>query len=441
MNVKSIARAFIGLVSVIASAFAAAAPIDLQFWHPALGSVDAALKKHVDAFNASQSEYRVVPTAHGTYDETFNAMIAAYRSGKQPHLVTAIGQETLTLQLSGAVYPVQDLMVDFGQKVDWSRYIQPIVSYYKSKEGKLMSLPFSASTPILWYNKDAFSKAGLTRPPETWDEVGDYATKLRAAGYPCAYGSGWQQWVHVDNYAFMQDLPVATQRNGMDGLNAEFVYNRSIVKHIAQIQSWVKDGRYEYLGRQSSSAIPAFISGRCAMVTTSSANFGSVSRDAKFAYGAAMMPIEAGGKAAGPSLIGGGSIWVLKGHKPADYKGLAAFLAYLSSPDVQATWHKDTGYLPSTQDAYDKVKLSGYYNEFPAQEIAIKQLLRGTATKESVAVRLGSPIQYVAVIEEELEFVWSNKKTAQEAMDESVKRGNEILRRFQRQNAGAGSAK
>lgn len=424
------------MAAALAAGAATASPLDIHFWHPTLGAVDEALQKQITAFNTSQADYRVVSSGRGTYDETFNAMIAAYRAGKQPHLVTAIGQETLTLQLSGAVYPVQDLFKDVGLKLDVSRYITPVANYYTSRDGKLMSLPFATSTPILWFNKDAFAKAGLKRAPETWEEVGEYAAKLKASGMACGYASAWQQWVHIDNFAFMHNVPVATRRNGVDGLDAEFVFNKGeVVRHLERVQAWARNGHYEYAGRLASSASNSFVSGRCGMITQSSAIFTTVRRGAKFAYGAAVMPMNLGATP-GPSLIGGGSLWALKGHKPAEYKGVAAFLAFLSSADVQAQWHKDTGYVPSTRDAYEKVKASGYYNEFPVQEIALQQLLR-KPHKDGISVRLGSSIQYVAAIEDELENIWSGKKPAQQALDDAVKRGNEILRRFQRQNAQA----
>lgn len=437
MKFTKVLTASLVAASLFGGASALAAPTEIQFWHPALGPIDVSLQKQISAFNASQADYKVVSSARGTYDETFNAMIAAYRAGKQPHLLTAIGQETLTLQLSGAVVPVQDVFTEAGVKVDYSRYMQPISNYYQSKEGKLMSLPFSPSTPILWYNRDAFAKAGLTRAPENWDEVGEYAEKLKASGMQCGYASAWQQWVHIDNYLFMQNQPVATQRNGVDGLDAEFQFNKGpAVKHLARLQAWAKDGRYEYAGRQGSSASASFVAGRCGMITHSSAIFATVRNGAKFAYGAAVMPAEAG-TIPGPSLIGGGSIWVLKGHKPQEYKGVAAFLAFLSSSDAQATWHQDTGYLPLTRDAYEKTKAAGYYNQFPAQEVAIRQLLRGTQARESTSVRMGGSSQYVAAIEEELENIWASKKTSQQALDDAARRGNEVLRRFQRQNAAS----
>ncbi|MCX7364942.1 MAG: extracellular solute-binding protein, partial [Alphaproteobacteria bacterium] len=256
---------------------------------------------------------------------------------------------------------------------------------------------------------------------------------LKASGMECGYTSGWQQWVHVDNYSTIHDLPIATEHNGLDGTNAVFTYNKTaVVKNIARLGTWADDGRYTYSGRQGSSATPAFTGGKCAMMTHSSAVFSALQQSAKFAFDSAPLPYETGATPHN-SLIGGGAIWVLKGHKPEEYKGVAAFLAHLASPNQQAKWHQDTGYMPITKAAYEKVKGEGYYDKYPQQEVAIKQIQRGTPTLNTMTVRLGNSNQYVAALEEELEAVWSGKKPAQQAMDDAVRRGNEILRRFERQ--------
>ena len=422
-----------GALAAFGISTAIAAPLEIQFWHPSLGPIDDALKQQIEAFNTSQANYKIVASGRGTYDETFNAAIAGFRASKHPQMLVVIAQNAQSMLLSGSVYPVQDLLASEGHKVDWDNYFQPVLNYNRTKEGKLLSLPFSVSTPILWYNKDAFAKAGLTRAPVTWDEMGEYLTKLKASGMECGYTSGWQQWVHVDNYSTIHDLPIATEHNGLDGTNAVFTYNKTaVVKNIARIGAWAADGRYTYSGRQGSSATPAFTGGKCAMMTHSSAVFSALQQGAKFAFDSAPLPYETGATPHN-SLIGGGAIWVLKGHKPEEYKGVAAFLAHLASPAQQAKWHQDTGYMPITKAAYEKVKAEGYYDKYPQQEVAIKQIQRGTPTLNTMTVRLGNSNQYVAALEEEMEAVWSGKKPAQQAMDDAVRRGNEILRRFERQ--------
>jgi sn-glycerol 3-phosphate transport system substrate-binding protein len=422
---------------VAAFAFASpvlAAPVEIEFWTPSLGAISPVVEAHVKQFNESQSDYKVVIVNKGSYDETLNAIIAAYRARKHPALTIAVGASTQTMMLSGAIVPVQQVMAEAGKSVDWSGFVQPVLNYFRTTDGQLLSMPFNSSTPLFWYNVDAFAKAGLREPPKTWDQVGEYAAKLRAAGYECGYTSAWQVWVNIDNYSFINDQPVATRGNGMQGIDAKFLFNEtSVAKHTARLQEWATDGRFQYTGRQWQGPHAAFLAEKCAMMTESSAGYAGIAKGAKFKFAATYLPLETGVAEGRNSLIGGGAIWTLKGHKPEHYKAVAEFLAFLTKPEIQADWHKQTGYVPITRAAYELVKKEGYYEKNPHQELAILQLSRTNSTDNTKAVRLGNYPQYVAAIEEELENIWAQKKTAQQGLDDAVRRGNEILRRFEAQ--------
>ena len=420
--------------AIAATGSAQAAPLEIEFWTPSLGAISPIVEKHVGEFNASQSDYRVVIVNKGSYDETLNAVIAAYRARKHPALTIVVGASTQTMMLSNAVVPVQQVMAEAGRNVDWSGFLQPVLDYYRTADGQLLSMPFNSSTPLFWYNADALAKAGFNEPPKTWDQVGEYAAKLRSAGYECGYTSAWQVWVNIDNFSFINDQPVATKANGLKGIDAEFVFNKTTVaRHIARIQEWGKDGRFVYSGRQWQGAHAAFLAEKCAMMTESSAGYAGIAKGAKFKFAATYLPVDTGVSEPRNSLIGGGSIWTLKGHKPEEYKAVAAFLSFLTKPEIQADWHKLTGYVPITKAAYELVKKEGYYQQNPHQELAILQLSRTNGTENTRVVRLGNYTQYVAAIEEELENVWGQKKTAQQGLDDAVRRGNEILRRFEAQ--------
>ncbi len=144
------------------------------------------------------------------------------------------------------------------------------------------------------------------------------------------------------------------------------------------------------------------------------------------------MPVESWMKEPQNSIIGGASLWVFNGHDKEDYKGVAAFMKHLGRQDMQIYWHKQTGYFPITLAAYDQLKKDGYYNEQPYQEVGIKQLTRKVPTKVSRGLRLGYFIQIRNIINEELELVWNDTKTPQEAMDSAVKRSNKQLREFEK---------
>ncbi len=134
------------------------------------------------------------------------------------------------------------------------------------------------------------------------------------------------------------------------------------------------------------------------------------------------------------SIIGGATLWVLRGHEKSSYKGVAQFMSYLSSPEVQAWWHQETGYVPITTAAYELSKKQGFYEKNPGTDTAIKQLSLNQPTPNSRGIRFGNFVQIREIINEEMEATWNGSKTADQAMDEAVKRGNKLLRKFEKAN-------
>ncbi|KAF1029789.1 MAG: sn-glycerol-3-phosphate-binding periplasmic protein UgpB [Burkholderia plantarii] len=415
---------------------AALAATEIQFWH----AMEAALGERVNAmaaqFNASQSDYRIVPVFKGTYDQAFAAGIAAYRSGNAPAILQVYEVGTATMmQAKKAVVPVSEVFRQAGVPLDEKAFVPTISSYYSdAKSGHLVSMPFNSSTPVLYYNKDMFRKAGLdpNQPPKTWAEVRADAAKLRQSGAACGFTTGWQGWIQLENYSAWHGLPFASRNNGFDGTDAVLEFNKpQQVAHIRFLQEMAKDGTFTYAGRKDE-ATGKFYSGDCGIMTTSSGALATIQKYAKFDYGTGMLPYDADVKGAPQNaIIGGASLWVLAGKDPATYKGVAAFLKYLSSPAVAAKWHQDTGYLPVTTAAYDLTRQQGYYAKHPGTETAIRQMLNKPPLPFTKGLRLGNMPQIRTVVDEELEQVWAQKKTPQAALDSAVARGNALLRRFE----------
>ncbi len=432
MKKRILAAAAIFLMSTTASW----AATEIQWWH-AMGGVNGErVNKIANDFNKTQSEFKVVPVYKGNYTETMTAAIAAFRARKQPHIVQVFEVGTATMMAArGAVYPVEDLMKDNGIAFDKSVYLPAVISYYQTPKGKLLSMPFNSSTPVLWYNKDAFAKAGIATPPKTWDEVFADAKKVRAAGYECGFSFGWQSWVMIENYSTWHNLPIGTKENGFAGLDTEFTFNNKAVKTIlGDIAASQKDKLFVYGGRRGDS-LPLFTNGKCAMWLNSSAYYGGIKKQAKFKFGQTMLPLDTRvAKAPQNSIIGGATLWVLKGKPKGDYKGVALFLKYLSSPKVQAWWHQETGYVPITTPAYELSKKQGFYERNPGTDTAIKQLSLNPPTPNSRGLRFGNFVQVRDIINEEMEAIWSGKKDASRAMDDAVARGNVLLRKFEAAN-------
>lgn len=415
----------------------AQAVTEIQWWHAMGGPNGEKLNEIAANFNKSQSDYKVVPVNKGSYSETMTAAIAAFRSGRPPHIVQVFEVGTATMMAAtGAVKPVYKLMAETGEPFDPKSFLPTVTGYYTTTDGKLLSMPFNSSTPILYYNKEAYKKAGLdpNKPPKTWPELEAYAKKLVAAGY-CGFTTAWQSWVMLENFGAWHNIPLATQQNGFAGLDTKFVLNDPVrVKHIQKMADWQKDNIFKYGGRKGDST-SLFTSGQCAMFFQSSAGIAAVRRDAKFEFGTGMLPYYPDVQGAPQnSIIGGGTLWVLAGHPAKDYKGVARFFSYLSSPEVQADWHQFTGYLPITMAAYELSKKQGFYTKNPGTETALIQMTLNAPTANSKGLRLGSFVQTRDIINGELEAVWAGKKTAQQALDDAAAGGNKLLRKFEKAN-------
>jgi sn-glycerol 3-phosphate transport system substrate-binding protein len=426
------ALAAIGLVSP------AQAATEIAWWHAMSGELGKQLEKLAADFNASQSEYRIVPSYKGNYTETVTASIFAFRSRSQPAIVQVNEIATATMMAAkGAIYPVFELMRDQSEPFSPGAYLPAVTSYYSDVAGNMLSFPFNASTPILYYNKDMFRAAGLDPEvaPKTWPEVGTAAKRLRAAGAVCGLTTSWPSWINVENFSAFHNLPLATRANGFGGLDAELTFNNPlVVRHIAQLAEWQTTKVFDYGGR-GQSAEPRFQKGACGIFIGSSATRADIKANSKFEVGYGMMPYWPDVQGAPQNtIIGGATLWVLRDRPRAEYAGVAKFFAYLSKPEVQAAWHQNTGYLPITRAAFDLTRAQGFYDRDPGAAISIEQMTLKPPTDNSKGIRLGSFVLIRDVIDEELEQAFSGKRSAQAALDFAVERGNRMLRQFERAN-------
>jgi len=425
-------------LAAIALASPAQAATEIMWWHAMSGELGKQLEKLAADFNASQSDYRIVPSYKGNYTETVTAAIFAFRSRSQPAIVQVNEIATATMMAAkGAIYPVFELMRDQAEPFSPDAYLPAVTGYYADVAGNMLSFPFNVSTPILYYNKDLFRAAGLDPEvaPKTWPEVGAAAKRLHTAGSVCGLTTSWPSWINVENFSAFHNVPLATRTNGFDGLDAELTFNNPVmVRHIAQLAQWQTTKAYDYSGR-GQAAEPRFQKGECGIFIGSSATRADIKANSKFEVGFGMMPYwpDVAG-APQNTLIGGATLWVLRDRPRAEYTGVARFFAYLSKPAVQAAWHQNTGYLPITRAAYDLTRAQGFYDRNPGAAIGIEQLTLKTPTENSKGIRLGSFVLIRSVIDEELEQAFSGKQSAQAALDLAVERGNRLLRQFERAN-------
>ena len=434
---RTLISAALASTLAIGVATPAMAQTEIQWWHAMGGALGEWVNDLARGFNESQKEYKVVPVYKGSYTESMTAAIAAFRAGNAPHILQVFEVGTATMMASkGAIKPVAEVMKESGLKFDPAAYIPAVAGYYTAPNGQMLSMPFNSSTTVFHYNKDAFKAAGLDpdKPPKTWPEVVLAAAKLKASGHKCPFTTSWISWTQLESFSAWHNTLFATQNNGFGGMNARLAVNSPLhVRHIENLANMAKQGLFIYKGRDNT-ADATFPSGECAMMTGSSGLQGAIKRNAKFAAGLSTLPYYPDVPGAPQNtVIGGASLWVMSGKKPAEYKGVAQFFDYLSKPEIQAASHQRTGYLPITLASFELTEKSGFYKQNPGADVPVTQMVRKT-TDKSRGIRIGNFVQIRTIVDEEMEQVWSGKKAPKEALDAIVRRGDEQLERFEKAN-------
>lgn len=423
------------LASAFAGMGAAHAATDINFWHSMQGALGERVNALVEDFNKSQSDYVVHAVYKGTYGESMNAGIAAFRGGNAPDILQVFEVGTATMMYAkGAVQPVQEMSEQVGDPINPDDFLGAVASYYSSPEGKLVSMPFNSSTPVFYYNKDAFKKAGLDadNPPKTWEEVAEAGKKLRAAGLECGYTTSWPSWIQLETFGAWHNTPYASQDNGFGGLDARLQIDKPLfVRHLTFLSDMAKEGTFTYGGRgDASNAL--FTGGKCGMFTGSSGNRANIIKTGDFEFGTSSLPYHADVAGAPQnSIIGGASLWVFAKKTPEVYKGVTRFFKFISSPEQAASWHQATGYVPVTKAGFEVTQKSGFYDKNPGSDVAVKQL-DATTTENSRGIRLGYLPQIRDIEDGEMEQIFAGKVTPEEGLNNMVKRGNELLVRFER---------
>lgn len=411
--------------------------VSIEWWHAMSGRLGEIVDQLIVDFNASQDQYEIVGVNKGSYAETFAAMIAAYRVGQHPTLVQATERSFLTMLYSDAIVPVGELMEQQGYEIDWDDFVGPVADFYIVDETP-EALPFNSSTAILWYNADHFKAAGFEKPAETWQELEAQLYALKEQGVTkCSMAlAGDFIWSMIEGYSAINDYPYATQANGYGGLDTEYIFNTTpVVGQVERMKKWIDDDVLQIAG-QGLSPTQQYTSGDCSTFIASTAAHAAVESGAEFEWGATFMPHEEDVAEPKNSNIGGAALWVLKGKSDEEQAAAAAFLDFIAKPETQAWWSGETGYVPVTNAAYELMQSQGFFDEHPTREIAILQLTRGEPTENSRGFRFGNSDQTFAVMNEELQAVWTGQKSVQEALDASVARGNEILRAYETLHAG-----
>lgn len=419
-----------GLVLAFTSTSALAAT-DITWWHAMGGQLGEVVNDIGTRFNAAQDQCQITPVFKGNYEETMTAGIAAFRAGEQPNIIQIFDAGAATIiNAPGATVPAQDLLTDAGVDFNADDYIEGVRYFYADSNGKFIGMPFNSSTPILYTNVEAFEKTGLT-PPTTWEEFEEIAPKLKDAGYIPLVQSHLP-WEFTENFFSRHDLPFATNANGYDGVDGTkiLVNTPEIKMHFTKVKEWLDKGWFGFYGAGWNENQKPFEEGKVALWIGSSGSFGGLQQSAQMPFSATYLPywksiVDEGVH----TFIGGAALFAMSGKSDEENKCTAEFFSFLTSPEIQYLWHKETGYVPITKAAYELATEDGYYEEKPAAEIGILQLSQASG-EWNKGYRMGFYVQIRDVMNREYGKLLSGEQDVDTTFATIEAEGNQLLERF-----------
>lgn len=408
-----------------------AQPIKLEMWHALEGFMEEKLKELVDKFNASQKDYEVHLTRKGNYTETYQEGVKARKTNSSPpHILQVYEVATPTFMREKSLYiSAHDLLKKNGYGV-LEGLIPAIIDFYSDENSQLLGLPFNISTGVLYYNEDAFKKADLSGPPQTWEEVESYAQKLKDAGYLCALTTAWPSGYLLEHFGARHNVPFATKENGFEGQDVRLLVNSDpFIFNLTKFAQWQKEGIFKYAGRSVPEAESLFTSGQCAMILQSSNRLVVLQKPAKFKIGVGPLPYWASLTKNPHNLVtGGAALWAIKGHNEKEEKGMAEFFNFIAQPEQQKEWATATGYMPISKVSYQLLKEAGYYAKNPQAHIGIESLML-PQTPYSKGIHISGFVDIREDLIDALTEVFIDQKPVKAIFDGAVEKGNALIQK------------
>ncbi len=434
---KKILMALMAVLTAFSSALAQE-KIHITFWHAMGGSRAAFIDRMVQDFNYTHPNIEVKAQYKGSYRDTLNSAILAYKQGNAPHIVQIFEVGSQLALDSGIFMPFQNL-VKPGNYALLNDFIKPVANYYRIK-GNFNSVPFNSSNPILYYNKSLFKKAGLDpeNPPKTFDEIVDACVKLKKAGVRYCITWPLHSWF-VEQWIAEQGALLANNENGRKA-RATNIYINS--KPMYRIMKWWKDlydkGYYAYSGKPEDwdGANNLFVSQQAAMLITSTSDVTILENAAYehgFKLGTGFLPVPDGIKRNGV-VVGGASLWVTKGHPKKELEAAKEFLLWFTNTENEVRWHKGTGYFPVRESAVKVLKFERWFDKHPAYRAAFDQLLQTIPNRATQGALIGNFPEIRTIIENAVQEILAGKpikavlKEADRKADQALKRYNMSVR-------------
>ncbi|MDY0324107.1 MAG: ABC transporter substrate-binding protein [Candidatus Carbobacillus sp.] len=409
-------------------------PVEIVWWHAMGGELGKAVDALVDAFNKSQNDVVVKAVFQGNYDEELNKLKASLGTKNAPTLVQVYEIGSRFMIDSGAIEPMQT-WID-RDHFDIS-HLEPNILGYYTFDGKLYSMPFNTSNPILYYNKDMFRAAGLDpeKPPRTYEEFTTVAQQLTKNGVSGASFAiyGW----FMEQFFAESGAELVNNGNGRDGLATESLLNSEAgVNTLTWWKQMVDNKSMLNLGRKTDDTRQAFGAGKVAMILDSTASLRGIVSGVgdKFEVGTGFLP-HPQAVTDGGVIVGGASLWMLKEKSEEEKSAAWQFIKFLTSPEIQAQWHVSTGYFPITTKAYDVAIVKENMTKYPQFRTAVDQLHATPLNNATKGAVMGVFPEARQITERAMEEAINGQKSVKDALDQAA---NEITQKIQQYNRSIG---
>jgi len=409
--------------------------IELQFWHAMGGGLGETVDELVARFNESQDEIVVTATFQGTYDDTYNALLAAMETGTLPNVTQNFDLAAQTMIDTGLLAETYALMDADGYDSDI--FIPAVRDYYSTEEG-MVAMAFNSSTPIVYYNTEILAAAGIEEVPLDWtfSDFKAVCDQIQASGVEYCVALGQVGWYFEQILANSGGL-YFDNNNGRTGRATEVLFNQGQgVEVFTFLTDLYAEGYAPNLGNTWTDTDAAFLAGQAAMLFDSTAGARGIQDASEFQVGTTYIPHSDSSERYGV-VIGGAALWLLDSGDPAINAASWEFMKFMAEPEQQITWHTGTGYFPVRTDLQDNAELIAFWEENPNFLTAIEQLLSTRTTLEDGSVnyavlggRAGPFPAIRQMIVDAYSAVLDDGMTPQEALDEAAGKANEELANY-----------
>ncbi len=359
-------------------------PIVINFYYPTAvdAPVNTILQGYADQFHQQNPNITINATYTGSYTQTTQTIQTEMSGGGAgPDVAVMLSTDLLTFTEAGTIVPLQDYIDKLDNPKAFVDDIFPaLMLNSEDQDGKIWSLPFQRSTPILYYNVDMLKAAGFNDPPKNNEELLKMAQALTKPdgsqwGLLVPFAGGFPIWM-------FQSFAIAYGQNiGSGDPTQVFLDNPKV---LAALDFATKLGTEYKVGPVGGSAWgdtpTAFISGKAAMIYHTTGSLTNILTNAKFDVGVGFLPSgPAGADGTGYGApTGGGNLYMFNSkdhpHTQAQLDAAWKWIQYLASPEIQADWGAATGYIAARQSAWDLDPLKSLAAEHPQYDVARDQL-------------------------------------------------------------------